>query len=68
MWVTKLRGGSDPDCLDGRTCPAVHLTDSGTLVIVGRLVTEPEALSQMAIGDGETAIEVPASLLPEVRA
>jgi hypothetical protein len=67
MRVTKLRGDSDPDCPDGRTCPAVHVTDSGTLMIVGRLVTEREALAQMAIGDDETAIEVPASLLPELR-
>lgn len=67
MRVTKVRGGSDPGCPDGRTCPAVHETDSGTLMIVGRLVTEPEALAKMAIGDGETVIEVPASLLPEVR-
>jgi hypothetical protein len=36
-------------------------------MIVGRLVTEREALAQMVIGDDETAIEVPASLLPEVR-
>ncbi len=63
MKVTRLRGD---DCPDGRTCPAVHQTDSGSLMIVGAVVTDSEALAQMAIGGGEVAIEVPLSLLPEV--
>ena len=63
MTLTKLRGD---DCPDGRTCPAVHQTDRGTLMIIGRIVTDPEALAQLAIGSGETAIEVPMSLIPEV--
>lgn len=65
MKLTKLRGDS---CADGRTCPAVHLTDRGTLVIIGRVVTDPEALAQMAVGAGEIAVEVPGSLIPEVSA
>ena len=63
MKVTMLRGD---DCPDGRTCPAVHQTERGSLMIVGVAVTDPEALAQMAIGLGEVAIEVPLSLLPEV--
>ena len=63
MKLTKLRGDG---CADGRTCPAVHLTDRGTLVIIGRVVTDPEALAQMAVGAGEIAVEVPGSLIPEV--
>jgi hypothetical protein len=63
MRLTRLRG---EDCPDGRTCPAVHLTESGSLIIVGRAVTDRDVLSQMAIGDGELAVEVPAGLLPEV--
>jgi hypothetical protein len=63
MKVTMLRGD---DCPDGRTCPAVHQTERGSLMIVGAAVTDPEALAQMAIGLGEVAIEVPLSLLPEV--
>jgi hypothetical protein len=63
MRLTRLRGN---DCPDGRTCPAVHLTESGSLIIVGRIVTDIETLSQMAIGDGELAVEVPAALSPEV--
>jgi hypothetical protein len=64
MRLTKLRG--DDSCPDGRTCPAVHQTDQGTLVVIGSVVTDPEALAQLAIGPGETAIEVPVSLVPEV--
>ncbi len=62
MRLTQLRG----DCPDGRTCPAVHQTDRGTLMVVGRRVTDGEALAQMAIGEDEIAIEVPEGLLPEV--
>jgi hypothetical protein len=63
MRLTKLRG---PACSDGRTCPAVHQTETGSLMIIGRVVTDPSALAQMAIGPGEIAVEVPADLLPEV--
>jgi hypothetical protein len=61
MKLTKLRG-----CADGRTCPAVHQTETGSLMIIGKVVTDPEALSQMAIGPDEFAVEVPGSLIPEV--
>ena len=63
MELIKLRGD---DCADGRTCPAVHQTDRGTLMIIGSVVTDPEALAQLAVGPAEIAIEVPHSLLPEV--
>jgi hypothetical protein len=42
------------------------MTESGSLIVVGRVVTDGEVLAQMAIGDGELAVEVPATLLPEV--
>lgn len=64
MRLTKLRG--DVGCSDGRTCPAVHATERDTLMIIGRVVTDADALAQMAIGPGEVAVEVPASLIPEV--
>jgi len=35
-------------------------------MVVGRRVTDAEALAQMAIGEDEIAIEVPEDLLPEV--
>jgi hypothetical protein len=63
MKVTMLRGEA---CPDNRTCPAVHVTDTGSLVFVGRVVTNEDVLSQLAIGPGEVAMEVPAALLPEV--
>jgi hypothetical protein len=63
MGLTKLRGD---DCPDGRTCPAVHRTESGSLVVIGRVVTDEGMLSQLAIGPDELAVEVPARLLPEV--
>lgn len=36
------------------------------MMIVGAVVTDPEALTQMAIGLGEVAIEVPLSWLPKM--
>lgn len=51
------------DCTDGKTCPAVARTDSGSYVVVGKVVTDPEALGALGIADNETAVEVPASLL-----
>ncbi len=62
----KLRKVAGEDCPDGRTCPSVHESDCQTLVIVGSVVTDPEALAQLAIGPDEMAIQVPVSLLPEV--
>jgi hypothetical protein len=61
--LTKLRGS---ECPDGRTCPAVHRTEAGSLLVVGSVVTDEDLLSQMAIGPGELAVEVPAGLLPEL--
>jgi hypothetical protein len=63
MSLTKLRGD---DCPDGRTCAAVHRTESGSLVIIGRVVTDEGLLAQLAIGPGELAVEVPGELIPEV--
>ena len=44
----------------------MHLTESGSLAIVGWVVTDRDVLSQLATGDDELAVEVPAALLPEV--
>jgi len=63
--LIQVRGGS---CGDGATCPAAHLTPRGTLNIIGRPVTDPAELAQMAIGPGEIAIEVPGTLFPEAAA
>jgi hypothetical protein len=54
------------DCSDGKTCPAVHRTDRGTVVIQGWAVTDPEALRELSLPAGELAVEVPAELVAEV--
>jgi hypothetical protein len=64
MKVTVLRVIRD-GCADGNTCPSLALTDRGSYVVVGKVVTDPEALSGLGIGADELAVEVPASLLRE---
>jgi hypothetical protein len=56
--LTKVRG----DCTDGDTCPAKFVTDRGTVVFVGREMTDPAERAQMGIGPGETAVEVPVEI------
>lgn len=65
--LTKVRGDG-AQCPDGRTCPAVHTSNRETAFVIGKRVTDPVALAQMAIGDDETVVEVPIFLLPEVAA
>lgn len=43
--------------------PTLFETDRETLLVQGYVVTDPEALSQMRIPDGETVVEVPKSLM-----
>ncbi len=59
MKFTKIRGD---DCTDGDTCPAKYGTDRGTIVFVGREITDPSERVQLGIGDGETAVEVPSHI------
>jgi hypothetical protein len=61
MRLELLRG-----CSDGKTCPAVHQTDRGTIVIQGWAVTDAEALEQLRMPAGELAVEIPAELVAEV--
>jgi hypothetical protein len=60
MELTPLAG----DCPDGRTCPALWKTDRETVIVRGQRLGE-EALAQVVLPDGETAVEIPASLLEE---
>ena len=62
LTVLRIETGS---CTDGRTCPTLARTDRGTYVVVGKIVTDSEALGALGIGDDEIAVEVPASLLAE---
>jgi len=65
MKVTVLRVIPDPNCADGNTCPSLARTDRGSYVVVGKVVTDAEALGALGIGPDEMAVEVPASLLRE---
>jgi hypothetical protein len=65
MKLTVLRVVRDEDCYDGKTCPSLSRTDRDSYVVVGKVVTDPEALSAVGIGPDEIAVEVPASLLRE---
>lgn len=43
--------------------PTLYATDRDTYVIQGYVVTDPEALSQMRVPDGEGVVEVPKRLM-----
>ena len=43
--------------------PTLFATDRDTLLVQGYVVTDPEALSQMRIPEGETVVEVPKTLM-----
>ena len=43
--------------------PTLYATDRDTYLVQGYLVTDPEALAQMGIPDGETVVEVPKRLM-----
>lgn len=50
--------GTDPDS-NPTNSPTVYRTDRGSWVVQGWVVTDREALAQMAIPDGETCVEIP---------
>jgi hypothetical protein len=54
--------GKDPDSnLTGS--PTVYRTDRGSWVVQGWVVDDPDALAQMDIPSGETAVEIPDRML-----
>ncbi|MBM7784905.1 hypothetical protein [Tenggerimyces flavus] len=59
MKLTHIAGISCPD----DDCPAAYLTDRGTAIIQGGIVTDPDALARLGLPAHETAVEVPISLL-----
>jgi hypothetical protein len=63
MKLTVLRVVRDDQCYDGKTCPSLSKTDRESFVVVGKVVTDAEALSAIGVGADEQAVEVPASLL-----
>jgi hypothetical protein len=54
--------GKDPDS-NPTGSPTVYRTDRGSWVVQGWVVTDPQALTQMDIPDGETAVEIPDRML-----
>jgi hypothetical protein len=50
--------GKDPDS-NPTGSPTVYRTDSGSWLVQGWIVTDPDALTQMNIPDGETVVEIP---------
>jgi hypothetical protein len=66
MSLTTLR--ANRDCDNGRTCPHISATGRGTLVVQGYLVSDPALASRLGIPAGETAVEVPLALLPQLAA
>jgi hypothetical protein len=50
--------GKDPES-NPTGSPTVYRTDRGTWVVQGWVLTDPEALAQMDIPSGETAVEIP---------
>jgi hypothetical protein len=43
--------------------PTLYETDRETFLVQGYVVTDPEALAQMRIPEGETVVEVPRRLM-----
>lgn len=56
------------DGCENRNCPAIYETDRGTFVVQGYVVSDPQALKQLGLPAGESAVEVPADLLKETHA
>lgn len=42
-----------------KSSPTVYRTDQGSWVVQGWVVTDPEALAQMSIPEGESCVEIP---------
>jgi hypothetical protein len=55
------------DCKNG-SCPTGYLSDRNTSIVQGYVITDPDALKTMGLPAGETAVEVPTSLILEMAA
>lgn len=58
--------GKDPDS-NPTGSPTVYRTDRETWVVQGWMVTDPDALTQMNIPDGETVVEIPDRMIKVFR-
>jgi hypothetical protein len=50
--------GKDPESNPTGSC-TIYRTDTGSWVVQGWVVTDPDALAQMDIPAGETCVEIP---------
>ncbi|GAA1440361.1 hypothetical protein GCM10009602_12960 [Nocardiopsis tropica] len=60
MKLTRLAG----ECPDGVTCPTVFASDRGTIIVQGYTLA-PGDLTEIPLPEGESAVEIPLSLLKE---
>jgi hypothetical protein len=54
--------GKDPES-NPTGSPTIYRTDRDSWVVQGWTVTDPDALAQMDIPDGETCVEIPDRML-----
>jgi hypothetical protein len=54
--------GTDPDS-NPTGSPTVYRTDRGTWVVQGWAITDSEAISQLDMPNGETAVEIPGRIV-----
>jgi hypothetical protein len=63
MKLTVLRS----ECPNNRICPTVYATDRETLIVQGYKILDAEERAALGLPPGEDAVEIPRSLLPEVK-
>ena len=56
----------DPDSVPDQS-PALYKTDRDSWLVQGWVVSDPSALSEMNIPEGETVVEIPDRLVPFFR-
>ena len=64
-------GGNDGEedglnCTEGIDCPNIFLTDRGTFIVQGWVITDTNTLANLNLPAGESAVEIPLDLLPEL--
>lgn len=53
----------DPDSVPNGS-PTLYKTDRGSWVVQGWVVTDPDALRQLNVPEGETVVEIPDRMIP----
>ncbi|MEV5967788.1 hypothetical protein AB0L70_38840 [Kribbella sp. NPDC051952] len=53
----------DPDSVPDNS-PTLYKTDRGSWVVQGWVVSDPEALAQLNVPEGETVVEIPDRMIP----